>query len=323
MKLTPLLVLGVALAPLGAQPRTADPVKRGLQLADFPRTIKLADNVYGYEDIRQPGFTTVSLFVVGQNGVLIADGQGSPPATLRLLEAIRRVTPQPIRWYVVGSDHGDHTAGNSALPAGITYVVHPTSRTQLVGDSAAAAAAYARASSDSAAKGAAAPARRTIIVPPAAMDGEEHVIDLGGTQVRVAFLGRAHTGGDLMVHLPREKVLFMSEAYLNRVFPAMRSAFPSEWVRTIDRALALDVTRYVPGHGFIEAPVASREELVTFQQALRAVIAEVTRLRTAGRTVDQAIKEASWGEYAAWFLAEQQAPVAVRKVYEELEGKLR
>ena len=103
----------------------------------------------------------------------------------------------------------------------------------------------------------------------------------------------------------------------------MRSAFPSEWIRTIDRALALDIAHYVPGHGFIEAPTASREELVNFQRALRAVIAEVTRLHAAGRNVDQAVKEAKWGEYATWFLAEQQAPVAVRKVYEELEGKLR
>jgi len=57
-----------------AQVRTADPLKRGLQLSDFPRLVRLADNVYGYEEIRQPGFTTVSLIVIGQGGVLIADG---------------------------------------------------------------------------------------------------------------------------------------------------------------------------------------------------------------------------------------------------------
>ena len=77
-------MLSVALAlvavPSEAQVRTAYPEKRGFKLSEFPRTIKLADNVYGYEEIRQPGFTTVSLFVVGNDGVLIADGQGSPAA---------------------------------------------------------------------------------------------------------------------------------------------------------------------------------------------------------------------------------------------------
>lgn len=257
-----LSLLAFCAAPLGAQanpPRTADPVKRGLQLSDFPRFVKLSENVYGYEEIRQPGFTTVSLVVIGRNGVLVADGQGSPAATQTMVEKIRTLTPLPIRWYVVGSDHGDHTAGNSVLPKDITYIVHPTSRAQLVRDSAGAATPNAR--------GGAPGVSRVVIVPPSAMTSDEQVVDVGGEIVRVLFLGRAHTGGDLMVHLPREKVLFMSEGYLNRVFPAMRSAFPSDWVKTVDRALAMDIARYIPGHGFIEEPKASREELVNFRKA--------------------------------------------------------
>jgi hypothetical protein len=115
----------------------------------------------------------------------------------------------------------------------------------------------------------------------------------------------------------------MSEAYLNRVFPAMRSAYPSEWVATIDKALAMDVDRYVPGHGFIEEPTVSREELVEFQKALKAVNAEVKRLHDQGLSADAAIAQASWGPYSDWFLRDQQAPIAVRKVYEELDGKLK
>ena len=134
-----LLALVLLAAPAaGAQPRTADPIKRGLQLSDFPRVVKLAENVYGYEEIRQPGFTTVSLVVVGRNGVLIADAQGSAQATQTMLDKVKAITPLPVRWYVVGSDHGDHTGGNSVLPKDLTFVVHPASRAQLVKDSAAA-----------------------------------------------------------------------------------------------------------------------------------------------------------------------------------------
>ena len=302
-------------AAAGAQPRTADPIKRGLQLTDFPRLVKLAENVYGYEEIRQPGFTTVSLVVIGRNGVLIADGQGNAQATQTMLDRIRTVTPLPVKWYVVGSDHGDHTAGNSVLPKDLTYIVHAASRAQLVRDSVGAASAPARG-------GGTTTPPRIVVVPPVAMSGDEQTIDLGGIAVRAMFIGRAHTGGDLSLYLPRERILFMSEAYLNRVFPAMRSAYPSEWVRTVDRALAMDVVRYVPGHGFIEEGAASREELVTFRKSLVDVIAEVKRLHALGLSADDAIKQASWGPYADWFLAAQQAPVAVRKVYEEIEGKL-
>jgi glyoxylase-like metal-dependent hydrolase (beta-lactamase superfamily II) len=295
-----------AAPPAEGQPRTADPAARGVPLSAFPRFVKLADGVYGYEEIRQPGFTTVSLVVIGTKGVLVADGQGSPEATRTMLARIRTLTPLPVRWYVVGSDHGDHTAGNSELPADVQFVVHPTSLAQLRKDSAAATGG------------------RRVVVPPRAMAGDTETIDVGGRTVVARFLGRAHTGGDLMVHLPDLQLLFMSEAYLSRVFPAMRSAYPSEWVATIDRALALPQVRHViPGHGFIEVPAVSREELVTFRDAVTAVIAEVKRLKGAGRTVEQAVAEAQWGAIGGWFLAGQQAPVAVRRVWAELEGALK
>ena len=301
-------------SPAPAQPRTADPIKRGFQLLDFPRFVKLANNVYGYEEIRQPGFTTVSLVVIGDSGVLIADGQGSPQATQTLLDRLKILTPLPVKWYVVGSDHGDHTAGNSVLPKDITYVVHPTSLGQLQRDSAAAVTQAASRT------GAAAP--RVVVVPRTAMSSDKEVIDVGGITVHALFLGRAHTGGDLMVHLPRERILFMSEAFLNRVFPAMRSAYPSEWVRMIDRALDMRAARFVPGHGFIEEPAASRDELLAFKGALQYVIAEARRLHALGLSADDAVKQAKWGTYGDWFLREQQAPIAVRKVYEEIEGRL-
>jgi cyclase len=301
------------LAPATAQVRTADPAKRGIPLTEFPRLIKLADNVYGYEEIRSPGFTTVSLIVVGTDGVLIADGQGSPEATQKLLDKIKTVTDRPVRWYVVGSDHGDHTGGNSVLPKDLTYIVHPTSKQQMEREAGTSTgrAASARGGSP------------RVVVPPVAMTSDRQVVDVGGTSVEVLFLGRAHTGGDLSVYLPREKILFMSEAYLNRVFPAMRSAYPSEWVRTIDKALAMDVQRYVPGHGFIEEPAISREELVKFKEALVAVIAEVKRVHGMGVTVDEALNQVSWGPYSDWFLVGPQTPVAIRRVYEELAGRLR
>jgi glyoxylase-like metal-dependent hydrolase (beta-lactamase superfamily II) len=263
------------------------------------------------------------MFVVGRDGVMLVDGQGSPAATQRLLDAINKTTGKPVKWYVVGSDHGDHTAGNVVLPSGISYVVHPTSRAQLERDAATAKAANEKAAAEAAVKGSAAPTPRVVVIPPTAMTGEKQVVDVAGIEAQVLFLGRAHTGGDLMVYLPVQKILFMSEAYLNRVFPAMRSAYPSEWIKTIDRALALDVTIFVPGHGFVEEAKASREELVEYQKALKYVIGEVQRLHKLGLTPEDARKQANWGPYKDWMLADQQDLTAIRKVYEEIEGKLK
>ncbi|HEY1911861.1 MAG TPA: MBL fold metallo-hydrolase [Vicinamibacterales bacterium] len=304
------LVLFAAIA-FAQQPvvRTADPIKRGLQLSDFPRTIKVADNVYTYEDFHAgpEKFTTTNMFVVTDAGVLVADGQGSPAETKGLVDAIAKITPKPITTVVIASDHGDHTGGNASFPAGVHYIIHPNSKAIL---DKQAAAPNARAD--------------TWKLPAdAELVADKKTLTLGREQVQILFLGRAHTGGDLAVFLPREKILFLSEIYLNRVFPAMRSAYPSEWLKALDRAEAIDANLYIAGHGFTEKPAVSKEELHTYHQAMRAVIAETTRLYKAGVPVDEAVKQANWGEYASWTLASSQGPIAVRKVYEELSGALK
>lgn len=310
------IALSITVTPPAAQSviRTADPYKRGFKDSDFPRVIKLAVNVYSYEDLRSAGdekFTTTNLFVVTKEGVLVADGQGNVQQTKALVDAIGGLTPQPIKYVVICSDHGDHTAGNASFPAGVTYIIHPTSKATLEGQGAAAAA---RGNSQ---------ANAWRLPATAEVVADKKVIKLGGEEIQIVFLGRAHTGGDLSVYLPAERILFMSEAYLNRVFPAMRSAYPTEWVATLKKAEALPVDWYVPGHGFTEDPKVSREELVAYRKAVEAVIAEAKRLHDAGVPVEDAVKQAKWGEYSTWSIASQQGPIAIRKVYEELDGKLK
>ena len=85
----------------------------------------------------------------------------------------------------------------------------------------------------------------------------------------------------------------------------------------------MDVDIYVPGHGFVETAKASREELVEYQKAMKAVIAEVQRLHKLGLSPEDARKQANWGPYKEWILADSQDLTAIRKVYEEIEGKLK
>jgi cyclase len=288
--------------------RTADPVKRGLKATDFPRTVKVTDKVYTYEDFHagDEKFTTTDMFVVTEAGVLVADGQGDPAATRGLVQAIITVTTQPIKYVVICSDHGDHTGGNASFPAGVVYLVHPTSKSTL----------ERQAAGGRGATGWKLPAG-VEVVP------DKRTLTLGREEIQIMFLGRAHTGGDLAVYLPREKILFMSEIFLNRVFPAMRSAYPSDWLRTLSRAEQMDVDVYIPGHGFTEQPDVSKAELRAYHKAVDAVIAEATRLYKSGIPVEDAIKQADFGDYGSWTLAKSQGPIAVRKVYEELSGALK
>jgi len=287
--------------------RTADPYARGYTDQDFPRVTELAPGVFAYEQLRSAGderFTTVSMFVVSDEGVLVADGQGSVEETRRLVDRIAEITDRPITTVVVCSDHGDHTGGNSAFPEGAAILAHPTS-------AAALEAMAANRSAD------APPVRlATRLVP------EREILRLGDREIHVLFLGRAHTGGDLVVYLPKEKILFMSEAYLHRVFPAMRSAYPSEWVTMIEAAQAMDVDVYVPGHGFVDDPAILEEELDVFKGAIRTVIAEARRLREEGYSVEDAQAQALFGDLESWSLRASQGDRAVQRVYQELDGEL-
>lgn len=281
----------------------------GLKKEDFPRWQQVGADAYIYEGVHSPDpsgalFTTVSLVVITKEGVLVVDGQGSVPESQQLIDQIKKVTPQPIKYVVVGSDHGDHTGGNAAFTA-----AYP--------DAVFVATAFSKE----------ALARSKNAAVPTRLVKDRETIKLGGTEIQVLNLGRAHTGGDLMVYLPSSKVLFMSEAYLRGLFPAMRSAYPGEWLATIDKALAMDVSLYIPGHGFTDDGPAMKRDLVEFKKAIEYVIAESKRLHAAGLKCDSArqcpaIEQANWGPYESWPASGSQGPVGVAKVYQELEGKL-
>src|ERR1700724_112175 len=101
----PLLIFGSLLAQQSVV-RTADPIKRGLNLSDFPRTLQVTDNSHTYEGFHagDEKFTTTNMFVVTGEGVLVADGQGSVSETKGLVDAIANVTEKPIKFVVICSD---------------------------------------------------------------------------------------------------------------------------------------------------------------------------------------------------------------------------
>ena len=157
--------------------RTADPAARGYADGDFPRVQELAPDVYSYEQLRSAGeerFTTVSLFVVTGDGVLVADGQGSVAETRRLVEHIASVTDEPIRTVVIASDHGDHTAGNSAFPPEADFLAHPTSAARL---EVSANAGDRREDASP-------------VVVATELVADRKIIRLGDKEIHVMFLGR-------------------------------------------------------------------------------------------------------------------------------------
>jgi cyclase len=288
-----LLLQGAASPHAQEAIRTGDITVRGLTPADFPRITKLAANVYGYEQI-DPTKRTVTvnnLIVVTSDGVLVAEGQGTVEHVKRLVADIGTLTPQPIKYVVVGSEHGDHTGGDAAFPDSVTFFAHPFSAPHLKFHAETVA--------------------------------DKKVITMGGTEIDILFLGRAHTGGDLEVYLPREKILFMSEVFSNRIFPSMANGYPTEWVETLKRAEQMEPSLFVPAHGFIDGAAVLREEERNYRLALEQIIAEGTRLHDRHTPIESATAGANFGVYDNWTRAANNAYAALNRVYMELDGELK
>ena len=289
--------------------QTADISTRGLKTSDFPRWKQLEPGIYAYEGLfnEDPGgvhINIVSLIVVTPEGVVVVDGQEDVPQAKLMVENIRKLTPQPIKYVVIASDHADHVAGNPAFKAAypdVVFISSPVSKAKLASE-------------------------HDPNVPTETVS-TSRTLKMGGTEIRILNIGRAHTGGDLVVYLPQSKVLFLGEIYLRQVFPAMRTAFPSEWIATIEKAQAMDVSWYVPGHGFIDDAATMKRDLEESKKATQYVITEAKRLRAAGLpcksdTDCAAADKANWGVYGNWALRSLLDKAAIAKVYQEIDGKL-
>lgn len=304
--LTALVLAGLQLSAQPRSPNSALIADRGLTAGDFPQHRQVAENVYVWSDLHPSGigYTTNNLIVIARDGVLVADGQGSPAATEKMVRYIRTLTDRPIRHVVVCSEHGDHTGGNAAFPSGAGFVASAVSKTNL----------EQRAQSSRGAE-------QKVRVPTETV-ADRKVLEMG-TEIQILNLGRAHTGGDLVVYLPKERIVFASEVFSNRIFPSMASAFPTEWIHTLRNVERLDARIVVPGHGFVDDPVVLRTELVNFREALEYVVGEVSRLHARGLGIEHAQKQANWGPYAGWSVIDRNAPRAIQRIYDELDGKLK
>lgn len=292
----------------GAEPvRSADIAKRGLKPGDFPRWKRLVPNVYAYEDLLTSAgvsFTTNSLIVVTTDGAVLVDGQDDPARGKALVDSIKKITPQPLKYVVVASDHVDHVGGNAVIKQafpGVVFISSPASLKTMTD------------------------LKRDVL--PTETVADKRSLRVGVTELQILNLGRGHTGGDLVVYLPESKVMFFSELYLHQVFPAMITAYPSEWVATLKKAQAMDVSWFVAGHGFIDDMATMKADLSESLKATEHVIAEAKRLKAAGLACESekncpAFAQANLGVYGDMTLSASQAPRAIARVYMEMEGKL-
>lgn len=303
-------------------PAGGDVAARDLKESDFPRVQKIADNVYLFQALHQSIKTLMnnSLIVITSDGVVVLDGHGLVETCQQLVDAVKKLTPQPIKYVVVGSEHGDHTGGLTGFPDTVKFVGHAILKAELElrAKTPNRSGQLPKVVNLTETVGALPP---DPLLPPPPVTKK---LKVGNTEFDIMFLGRTHSGPDLMTYLPRERILWLSEMFQPRIFPSEGdSAHPSEWAAVMKQVEQMkNVNNVLGAHGYMDSPAVNKEELHNYARAIDAVNAEAKRLYQAGVQVEDTPKQFNFGPYASWYRATENGLPDMRKNYLELTGKL-
>jgi glyoxylase-like metal-dependent hydrolase (beta-lactamase superfamily II) len=212
--------------------------------------------------------------VVGEDACLVVDTRSHLGEAADLVAAVRSVTPHP--WTVVNTHaHYDHCFGNAAFRPAALWGSRgcPPALLGTGEEQRTSAVADLRTAGD---HSAAELLQAAPLDPPDHLVDDVAVLDVGGREVVLHFLGRGHTDHDLVVEVAttgEETVVFAGDLVEEGAPPAFDDAWPAEWPATLGRLHAMARGPVVPGHGaVVDAGFvgAQREELLAVLAALRS-----------------------------------------------------
>ena len=140
-------------------------------------------------------------------------------------------------------------------------------------------------------------------------------LQVGDKSVELIEVGPAHTAGDVLVHVPDDRIVYTGDILFIDGTPIMWAGPVSNWIAACDKIIAMDVEAIVPGHG----PIASKDDVRKVQDYLRFVDREARQRYEAGLSVRDAAHDIALGDYESWIDAERIA-VNVDTLYREYRG---
>ena len=276
-----------------------------------PTRQQIAEGIYLFRTAPygEIGLDGNSIAIIGSDGVLVFDTNGTPSAASAVLAQIRSLTSQPVRYVVNSHWHWDHWYGTEiytkAFPD-VTVIAHEKTKMMMAGP----AIDFNRPGLDqqlpaylaqleqriAKAEGAAPPPANLPQLKQALADGrffldqkasvrhtlpnqtftDRLTLTVGDREVQVLHRDRAVTPGDTFLYLPKEKIVIAGDLLVNPVSFAL-SSYPGGWIRTLEYIDSLDAAIIVPGHGeplrdeqLLKATIAVFKELVKRAAEARA-----------------------------------------------------
>ena len=217
--------LGVAAALIVAGFMTTATAQQTQRPQIETKKVEGTDNVYIFRNGNHQ-----SMFIVTSDGVIATDpiGYGRPTAGQDYLAEIKKVTDKPVKYLIYSHHHFDHIAGGKPFKdAGATIVAHKRAKERLavLNDPHTP-------------------------LPDQVVSGAGRTIKLGGTTLELKYFGLNHSDSNLVMRLPKEKIIFVVDTIPVGSFPGRGfiDIYPLETEAFIKKVLALDWERLIPGH---------------------------------------------------------------------------
>jgi cyclase len=276
-----------------------------------PQIRKLEDGVYVYVG---KNFNSNCGIVLTREGVVLIDSGHNATDSRAILEAVRKLTPLPVRFLIDTEPHPDHTTGHFVFspPAAIIAA-------EGAGDSMRS---RERGEPDRIQKLAAtSPDMRAALegyrfVTPDIEYHQKMTLKVGERTFELMYLKGVHSESDTAVWLPKERVLFSAAGIIvnqvNNLRPIVSIPDVLAAAKTMKSLAPLHV---VPGHG-MPGTVKIFEDTEKYYALL---LERVGRLAREGKSLDQIKKEVRMPEYEHW-AAQERFPTNVEAAYRAVKG---
>ncbi|HZT77005.1 MAG TPA: MBL fold metallo-hydrolase [Vicinamibacterales bacterium] len=302
-----LLALAVPLAhsqaPAAATQHTFKQIAPGVYSAIAPPSLNGGSN---------------SAVIVNQDDVLVVDSHMTPEAGRVLLQEIKTITNKPVRFLVDTHFHYDHTDGNQAFAPTADIIGHEYTRARLAAANYTTTGMLGNLLAGQSAL--AAQLKDLKPTPPNVTLSDHLTFWRGGREIRLLYLGRGHTGGDVVVYLPNERVICTGDLLVNGIANLI-DGFVDVWPDTLEKLKPLDFTDVIPGHG---DPFKGKERIDWFQAYLRDLWKQATALHDRGVSAAEAAKQVDLtshkGHYPA-IAGPGVNPAYMARLYEVIEKR--
>jgi glyoxylase-like metal-dependent hydrolase (beta-lactamase superfamily II) len=312
---------------------------------------KIVDGVYHAVGTGNLVVMSNAAVIEGDTDVLVVDSHVTPGGAWALREELKTMTSKPIRYVVNSHFHFDHSHGNQIYGPDVEIIGHEFARAQMLAGKSIDSRAHdffvggvpvtikalegrLAAATDEKER---ATLQSQLAVQRNHLEGTKavkptppnvtltHTMTLhrGSREIRILHLGRGHTAGDVVVYLPKERIVATGDLLVEGT-SYMGDAFFSEWVDTIEVLKKLDFDTVLPGHG---RAFQGKAKLDHWQAYVRDFWGQAQRFHKANVPWEEAAKQVDLRANAVNYPTIKAPGITpnhgMLRAYEILDGKVR